>query len=217
MIWQREGLPPIGVAVNLSARQFTDENLLNDIRTALQETGLAPELLELEITESMVMRNAEQAIKLLAAIKQMGVRLAIDDFGTGYSSMALLKRFPIDILKIDRSFIREIPKNAEDNAIAEAIISMGKALNLTVVAEGIETPEQETFLRNHGCDEIQGYLFSKPIIPNEFAELQQQYMISQLKSLASQRVLSAHKKKTLGGGNDTDYEHGSFAAKTARH
>jgi diguanylate cyclase (GGDEF)-like protein/PAS domain S-box-containing protein len=205
MAWQREGLPPITVAVNLSARQFADENLLKNITTALQETGLAPELLELEITESMVMQNAEQAIKLLVAIKQMGVRLAVDDFGTGYSSMAYLKRFPIDTLKIDSSFIREIPKNAEDNAIAEAIISMGKALGLTVVAEGIETPEQEMFLRNHGCDETQGYFFSRPVAPDEFSELLRQHMISQLKSLASQRLQSIGKSKTLGGGHDLNH------------
>jgi diguanylate cyclase (GGDEF)-like protein/PAS domain S-box-containing protein len=213
MAWQREGLLPIGVAVNLSARQFANENLLKDIASALQETGLAPELLELEITESMVMQNAEQAIKLLAAIKQMGVRLAIDDFGTGYSSMAYLKRFPIDTLKIDHSFIREIPMNAEDNAIAEAIISMGKVLGLTVVAEGIETPEQEAFLRNHGCDEIQGYFFSRPVTPDEFSELLRQHMISQLKSLASQRLQSTGKKKTLGGGHDLNQAQWSNAVR----
>ena len=214
MAWQREGLLPIGVAVNLSARQFADENLLKDIASALQATGLTPELLELEITESMVMQNTEQAIKLLAAIKRMGVRLAIDDFGTGYSSMAYLKRFPIDTLKIDRSFIREIPKNAEDNAIAEAIISMGKALGLTVVAEGIETPEQETFLRNHGCDETQGYLFSKPIANTEFSELLRQHMISQLKSLASQRLQNIGKRKTPGGGHDLKH---AQMSNTVRH
>ena len=199
MAWQRQGLPPVHMAVNLSARQFADENLLTDIATVLQETGLMPELLELEITESMVMQDPERAIKLLAAIKQLGVRLAIDDFGTGYSSMALLKRFPIDILKIDRSFIREIPKNAEDNAIAEAIIGMGKALDLTIVAEGVETAEQDRFLREHICDEIQGYYFSKPVAHDEFAELQRQHMISQLKSLASQQLQHANGKGALAG------------------
>jgi diguanylate cyclase (GGDEF)-like protein/PAS domain S-box-containing protein len=217
MAWQREGLLPIGVAVNLSARQFADENLLKDIASTLQETGLAPELLELEITESMVMQNAEQAIKLLAAIKQMGVRLAIDDFGTGYSSMAYLKRFPIDTLKIDRSFIREIPKNAEDNTIADAIISMGKALGLTVVAEGIETLEQETFLRNHGCDETQGYFFSKPVAPDEFSELLRQHMISQLKTLAAQPLKRDGKRKAFDRGHDLKHAHGSFAANAIRH
>ena len=215
MAWQRQGLPPVHMAVNLSARQFADENLLTDIATLLQETGLMPELLEFEITESMVMQDPERAIKLLAAIKQLGVRLAIDDFGTGYSSMALLKRFPIDILKIDRSFIREIPKNAEDNAIADAIIAMGKALNLTVVAEGVETAEQERFLREHACDEIQGYYFSRPVAHDAFADLQRQHMISQLKALASQPLQSAGRKKALGGG--LNHAHGSFAANAVRH
>jgi diguanylate cyclase (GGDEF)-like protein/PAS domain S-box-containing protein len=217
MAWQRDGLLPIGMAVNLSARQFADENLLKNVAAALRETGLAPELLELEITESMVMQNAEQAIKLLTAIKKMGVRLAIDDFGTGYSSMALLKRFPIDVLKIDRSFICEIPKNAEDNAIAEAIINMGKALSLIVVAEGIETSEQETFLRNHGCDEIQGYYFSRPLAHDEFAEFLRQHMISQLKSLASQRLQDIGGREALGCSHDLKHVHGPFAANAVRH
>jgi diguanylate cyclase (GGDEF)-like protein len=171
MAWQRTGLPPIGLAVNLSTRQFSDADLLHDIREALAESGMPANLLELEITEGMVTQNAERAVQLLAAIKNMGVRLAIDDFGTGYSSLAQLKRFPIDTLKIDRSFIREIPTDAEDKAITEAIIAMGKTLSLTVVAEGVETPEQATFLREHGCDEMQGFYFSKPIPPEQFAEL----------------------------------------------
>ncbi|HJW53783.1 MAG TPA: EAL domain-containing protein, partial [Burkholderiaceae bacterium] len=111
------------------------------------------------------------ALKLLQAIKQMGVRLAIDDFGTGYSSLGQLKNFPIDTLKVDRSFIRDLATNAEDKAITEAIIAMGKTLSLTVVAEGVETMEQEAFLRTHACDEMQGYYFSKPVPPDEFAQL----------------------------------------------
>ncbi|OGA08077.1 MAG: diguanylate cyclase [Betaproteobacteria bacterium RIFCSPHIGHO2_12_FULL_69_13] len=169
--WQRQGLRPMRIAVNLSPRQFADPDLLTDIAAALRETGMPPELLELEITEGMVMHNPERAIALLTAIKQMGLRLAIDDFGTGYSSLAQLKRFPIDTLKVDRSFIREIPKDAEDRAITEAIIAMGKSLSLTVVAEGVETEEQQAFLREHACDQMQGYYFSKPIAPGEFAEL----------------------------------------------
>jgi diguanylate cyclase (GGDEF)-like protein/PAS domain S-box-containing protein len=169
--WQRLGLPPISLAVNLSTRQFGDADLLKDIREALTESGMRADLLELEITEGMVTQNAERAVQLLAAIKNMGVRLAIDDFGTGYSSLAQLKRFPIDTLKIDRSFIREIPMDVEDKAITEAIIAMGKTLSLTVVAEGVDTQEQATFLREHACDEMQGYYFSKPIPPEQFAEL----------------------------------------------
>jgi len=169
--WQREGLPPLCMAVNLSVRQFADENLLNDIADALESSGMKPELLELELTESMVMQNVERAGKLLSAIKQLGVRLAIDDFGVGYSSLTHLKRFPIDTLKVDRSFIRELPQNPEDKAITEAIIAMGKSLNLTVVAEGVETLEQETFLRDHACDEPQGYYFSRPITSDQFATM----------------------------------------------
>ena len=176
--WQREGLPPVCMAVNLSARQFADEGLIADIVAALKESGMKPELLELELTESMVMQNAERATRLLAAIKQMGVRIAIDDFGVGYSSLAQIKRFPIDTLKVDRSFIRDLEKNAEDRAITEAIISMGKTLSLTVVAEGVETQEQQTFLTDHACDAMQGYYFSKPIDREQFANFLRQHAAS---------------------------------------
>jgi EAL domain-containing protein (putative c-di-GMP-specific phosphodiesterase class I) len=171
MAWQHAGLPPVHMAVNLSPRQFADENLLTDLATVLRETGMRPELLELEITESMVMGNVDRAARQLNAIKEMGVRLAIDDFGTGYSSLAQIKRFPIDTIKVDRSFIREIPNDAEDKAIAEAIIAMGRSLSLTVVAEGVETEEQQAFLRAHACHEMQGYYFSKPVAAEQFAEL----------------------------------------------
>jgi EAL domain-containing protein (putative c-di-GMP-specific phosphodiesterase class I) len=127
-------------------------------------------------------------MKLLIAIKQRGVRLAIDDFGTGYSSMALIKRFPIDTLKIDRSFVREIPQNPEDNAIAEAIIGMAKALGLSVVAEGVETTEQENFLRARACEEMQGYLFSKPLAPEAFATLMREHVLGQLRTLAARHA-----------------------------
>ncbi|HZE54146.1 MAG TPA: EAL domain-containing protein [Bradyrhizobium sp.] len=165
MAWQREGLPAISVAVNLSPRQFLDANLLDDIDDVLASTGMPAHLLQLEITESMVMQNVERAIKLLDEIQSRGVRLAIDDFGTGYSSMSLMKKFPIDTIKIDRSFVRDLAESPEDRAIATAIISMGKALGLTVVAEGVETTEQDIFLRGRACDEVQGYLFSKPVQP----------------------------------------------------
>jgi diguanylate cyclase (GGDEF)-like protein len=167
MEWQRQGLPVITMAVNLSPRQFLDENLLYDLDDVLRETGMPAHLLQLEITESMVMQNIERGIKLLDAIQSRGVRLAIDDFGTGYSSMSLLKQFPIDTIKIDRSFVRDLAENEEDRAIATAIISMGKALGLTVVAEGVETSEQDAFLRRRECDELQGYLFSRPVPANE--------------------------------------------------
>jgi EAL domain-containing protein (putative c-di-GMP-specific phosphodiesterase class I) len=169
--WQRLGLPPISVAVNLSPRQFSDENLLPVIDEVLKETRMSPTLLQLEVTESMVMTNVDRAVKLLKAIKSRGIGLAIDDFGTGYSSMSLMKRFPVDTIKIDRSFVRELPEDSEDKAISQAIINLGKALGLTIVAEGVETVEQETFLRQQGCDEMQGYLFSKPVPPAQIPDL----------------------------------------------
>ena len=171
MAWQRRGLRPVSMAVNLSPRQFADENLLQDIDEALAASGMSPVLLQLEVTESMVMRNVSRAVKVLDAIQSRGIRLAIDDFGTGYSSMSLMKQFPIDTIKIDRSFVRDLPKDSEDQAIAQAIISMGKALGMTVIAEGVETVEQQSFLREHACDEMQGYLFSKPLPPQQLAEL----------------------------------------------
>jgi EAL domain-containing protein (putative c-di-GMP-specific phosphodiesterase class I) len=137
----------------------------------LNETGMLPSLLELEVTESMVMHNPARFVSILTKIKDMGVRLAIDDFGTGYSSLAQIKNFPIDTLKVDRSFIRNLPQDSENRAITEAIIIMGKNLSLTVVAEGVETKEQEKFLKEQVCDEMQGFYFSKPIEPDRFADL----------------------------------------------
>jgi diguanylate cyclase (GGDEF)-like protein len=171
MVWRRQGLPPLSMAVNLSPRQFSDENLLQDIDDALAASGMPAELLQLEITESMVMHNVLRAIELLEIIRGRGVRLAIDDFGTGYSSMSLMKKFPVDTIKIDRSFIADLPHDSEDRAIAQAIISMGKALGLTVIAEGVETAEQAAFLREHACDEMQGYLYSKPVPPERIPDL----------------------------------------------
>lgn len=169
--WQQQGLPALCMAVNLSVRQFYDEGLVRTVATTLESSGMKPELLELEITEGMVMQDADRAIRILREIKKLGVRLAIDDFGVGYSSLAQIKRFPIDTLKVDGSFIRDIPGNTEDRAITEAIIAMGKTLSLTVIAEGVETQEQETFLRDHSCDESQGFYFSRPIEPEQFAAL----------------------------------------------
>ena len=171
MAWQHAGLPALSMAVNVSPRQFLDENLLRDIDEVLASTGMDPKLLQIEITESMVMLNIDRAIQLLDAIQSRGVRLAIDDFGTGYSSMSLMKQFPIDTIKIDRSFVRDLAHDSEDKAIAQAIIAMGKALGLTVVAEGVETVEQSAFLCQNECDEIQGFLFSKPVPSENIVEL----------------------------------------------
>ena len=171
MAWQRRGLRPVTMAVNLSPRQFADDGLLHHIDEALDACGMSPTLLQLEITESMVMQNVSRAVRIMDSIQSRGIRLAIDDFGTGYSSMSLMKQFPIDTIKIDRSFVRDLPIDSEDQAIAQAIISMGKALGMTVIAEGVETLEQEAFLRSHACDEMQGFLFSKPLPAKQMADL----------------------------------------------
>jgi diguanylate cyclase (GGDEF)-like protein/PAS domain S-box-containing protein len=161
--WVRAGTKPIRVAVNLSPRQFANRALAADVASALANAGLKAEFLELEITESMVMQNPEQAVQTLNDFKSMGVQLSIDDFGIGYSSLSYLKRFPIDSIKIDRSFVKDLPHNADDAAIARAIIAMAQSLRLKTVAEGVENEAQLTFLAQHGCDEIQGFFFSEPL------------------------------------------------------
>jgi diguanylate cyclase (GGDEF)-like protein/PAS domain S-box-containing protein len=168
---QEEGFPPLYVAVNLSARHFKHKDLVSTIARILNETGFNPNHLELEVTESIIMENAETTIATLRELKAMGVCLSIDDFGTGYSSLSYLKRFPIDILKIDQSFVRDISTDADDAAIATAIISLAHSLKLKVIAEGVETEEQLIFLHTHECDRVQGYLFSKPIPVEAFKEV----------------------------------------------
>jgi EAL domain-containing protein (putative c-di-GMP-specific phosphodiesterase class I) len=159
--WERDGLPDTVVAVNLSRRQFVHGNLVKDIEQALDRTGCNANSIVLEITESMVMHNPERAIRLIKGLKEIGLQIAIDDFGTGYSSLAYLERFPVDALKIDRSFIDIC--NAGNVAITQAVISMAHSLKLNVIAEGVETKQQFDFLRDHGCNEIQGYYVSKPL------------------------------------------------------
>jgi diguanylate cyclase (GGDEF)-like protein/PAS domain S-box-containing protein len=161
--WQDEGLPALPVAVNVSAAQFLHGGFRELIRKVLRETGLSSEYLELELTESLLLSNADATFSVLQELKAMGLKLAIDDFGTGYSSFSYLKHFPIGKLKIDRSFIRDVAIGPDDAAITAAIISMAKTLNLKVIAEGVETEAQMSFLRAHHCDEIQGYYFSKPL------------------------------------------------------
>lgn len=172
--WQAQGLPALTLAVNLSARQFNHPDLSEHINDVLIRTGFAPDMLELEITESLVMQNPERAIELMIKIKQMGVRFAIDDFGTGYSSLGQLRHYPIDTLKIDRTFIHDLDKSTEDQAISKAIISMGKTLGLTVVAEGVETARQLAFLREHHCDQIQGFYYHRPCNSENFIAWYQQ-------------------------------------------
>lgn len=167
--WQAEGLAPVRVSVNLSARQFQHEDLAQRVRAVLEQTGLAPRYLELEITESTVMDDIDVARKALHALKEVGVALSIDDFGTGYSSLSYLKRFPIDVLKVDRSFITDVMNDPNDAAIVRAIIALAHGLDLEAVAEGVETMEQVTFLKANGCDEIQGYYYSPPVWPERLA------------------------------------------------
>jgi EAL domain-containing protein (putative c-di-GMP-specific phosphodiesterase class I) len=155
------------VAVNLSPKQFRQKNLVRSIAAALERTGLAPRFLELEVTESSVMEQAEFTIRTLHELKSMGIHLSIDDFGTGYSSLSYLKRFPIDALKVDQSFVRDIPGDPEDAAIASAVIALGHSLRLTIVAEGVETAEQLAFMRERGCHRVQGYYFSRPMPAGE--------------------------------------------------
>jgi diguanylate cyclase (GGDEF)-like protein len=169
--WQDAGLPPLRVAVNISGRQFQRHDLLATIRRTLDETRLPAHQLELELTESSIMKNHEQAIRTLGELKAMGVRISIDDFGTGYSSMQYLKRLPIDVLKIDRSFVQDATTDPDSAALIMGIIALAHNLRLKVVAEGVETEEQRRFLHLLRCDKMQGYLFSKPLPPEAFAEL----------------------------------------------
>jgi diguanylate cyclase (GGDEF)-like protein/PAS domain S-box-containing protein len=168
--WQSDGVPAVSVAVNVSAVQFRQEGFCQLIRKVLDETGLAPQYLELELTESLLLANAEVTFSVLQELKDMGVTLAIDDFGTGYSSFNYLRQFRVSKLKIDRSFIRDIAVNPDDAAITTAIISMAKSLNLKVIAEGVEDEAQMSFLRAHQCDEIQGYYFCKPLAVDKVAD-----------------------------------------------
>lgn len=169
--WQVANPSRIRVSVNLSARQFRQEGLVQVVAQVLEETQLDPDLLVLELTETCVMENVEASVLTLRQLKEMGVHISIDDFGTGYSSLNYLKRFPIDTLKIDQSFVREVTLDANDAAIARAIIAMAQSLQLKVIAEGVETEEQSNFLRQSGCHAMQGYLFSRPLPAPEFEKL----------------------------------------------
>ncbi len=171
MAWQKQGLPRLSIAVNLTARQFGDEHLLRDVASILQSTGMEACLLELEIHESLLIRDIERTLRILTQLKALGVRIAIDDFGTGYSSLATLQRFPLDTIKIDRSYIRDVGTYAADSSLMKAIIAMGKNLSLTVVAQGVETKEQAEFLRANACDELQGFYFNKPLSAQRSTEL----------------------------------------------
>ncbi|MBI3909053.1 MAG: EAL domain-containing protein, partial [Pseudomonas fluorescens] len=166
--WHQAKVRVPKVSVNISARQFSDGQLGTRIATILKETGVPPACLELELTESILMREVSEAMQILAGLKNLGLSIAVDDFGTGYSSLNYLKQFPIDVLKIDRTFVDGLPSGEQDAQIARAIIAMAHSLNLAVIAEGVETHEQLDFLREHGCDEVQGYLFGRPMPASRF-------------------------------------------------
>ena len=170
-VWQDAGLAPMRLSVNFSARQFQQPTFITDVGEILKETNLDPRWLELELTESSIMKDPEAAIEKLHELKLMGIKVAIDDFGTGYSSLNYLKRFPIDTLKIDKSFVADVCKDPHDTAIVRAIINLGHALDVTVIAEGVETKEQLQYLSALECDVVQGFLFSKALSPKAFEEL----------------------------------------------
>jgi diguanylate cyclase (GGDEF)-like protein/PAS domain S-box-containing protein len=174
--WQEAGYGPLQIAVNLSGRQFRQQHIVQTVEEAIRETGFDPRRLEIEITESILMRSAEETVQTLRELKAMGLRVSVDDFGTGYSSLNYLTRFPIDALKIDQSFVRDIAADPGDAAITAAIIAMARGLKLDVVAEGVETQDQLTYLRQRGCRLMQGYLFSRPVPAEEFVKQLQDQM-----------------------------------------
>jgi len=170
-VWQLAGIGDLRVAVNVSGQQFHHAKVVKSLEQILKTTGLDPRFLEIELTESLIMENATENIAALHALKEMGFTLAVDDFGTGYSSLSYLTAFPVDVLKIDRSFVKDIPARPNDMAIVTAIVAMARSLNLSIVAEGVETEEQLAFLVGLGCEYFQGFLFAKPVPSAEFIAL----------------------------------------------
>ena len=171
--WHEKGYAGLYVAVNLSTRQFREPDLIETIEQVLESTGLSPDCLKLEVTESGIMKDPEQAVAKMKILRAKGIRFSIDDFGTGYSSLSYLKRFPIDTLKIDRSFVTDCSTNKDDQEIIKTIISMAQSLNLETVAEGVETEEQLDFLIRQGCHIMQGYYFDQPMPANKFEKILQ--------------------------------------------
>jgi diguanylate cyclase len=178
--WVTRGLPPVRISINLSARQFQQDDFVRQVADVLAETGLDPARLELEITESVAMDNADHTVEILQRMQELGVRLTIDDFGTGYSSLSYLKRFPLHALKIDRSFVQDIATDPRNAAVAQAIVALGHGLSIDVIAEGVETEEQRTLLQAQGCQALQGYLFSRPLPPHRFSALLRPRMVAEL-------------------------------------
>ena len=174
MLWENSDYPQFRVAINLSAKQLRQKTFVATVKQILEETGIDPQLLELELTESAIMQNTEEAIIIMQKLKDIGISFSIDDFGTGYSSLNYLKRLPLDKVKIDYSFVRDITTDTDDRTITKAIIDLSHSMNLKVIAEGVETKEQLDFLRKNGCDEAQGYYYHKPLGADEFPKIFQQ-------------------------------------------
>jgi EAL domain-containing protein (putative c-di-GMP-specific phosphodiesterase class I) len=171
MAWQAQGLPALPVSVNVSARQFLQPDLVATVAAALDATGMPGHLLEIEMTETVYARNAERVADIMSLLRELGVRFSIDDFGTGYSNLGYLKRFHLDGLKIDQSFVRNVDRDPGDAAIALAVIAMARTLDLEVIAEGVENAAQYAFLKRHHCDEVQGYYFSAPVDADALARM----------------------------------------------
>jgi EAL domain-containing protein (putative c-di-GMP-specific phosphodiesterase class I) len=171
LAWREQGLPPLTIAVNLSARQFFDPSLEDDLVAVLQESGMAPELLELEINESVLARDTRKTLPVLEGLKKLGVRITVDNFGTGYSALAVLGQLPLDTIKVDRIFMREDSGNAHARDVINGILAMGKVLSPSVIAHGVETKEQVDFLRSHACEQVQGFYFGRPVRAAEVAEM----------------------------------------------
>jgi EAL domain-containing protein (putative c-di-GMP-specific phosphodiesterase class I) len=169
--WLDAGFAPVPMAVNISAVEFRSKDFVENVRAVLKESHIDPHCLELELTESVLMKHAESTVTMLKSLKEIGVQLTVDDFGTGYSSLSYLRQFPIDALKVDQSFVQEISSRTDDAAIVSAVISMGNSLKKRVIAEGVETREQLDFLTAEGCEEAQGYYFNRPMVANQFAKL----------------------------------------------
>jgi EAL domain-containing protein (putative c-di-GMP-specific phosphodiesterase class I) len=169
--WRAEGLAPLRLALNISGRQMIDTNLVAALAEAIVDTGTSPGLIELELTESVIMSDLPAARRMIAELKSLGVRISLDDFGTGYSTLAYLKHFAADALKIDRAFVRDLPHDRGDSAIVSAVVALGHAMGLAVVAEGVETAEQAALVRRLGCDEMQGYHFAAPLSADRVASV----------------------------------------------
>jgi EAL domain-containing protein (putative c-di-GMP-specific phosphodiesterase class I) len=176
--WLDAGLPVLTIAVNVSAMEFRDASFLEDLFSTIGNTGFDPKSLEVELTESVLMKHAGSVAATLQSLREVGIRVAIDDFGTGYSSLGYLRKFPLDALKIDQSFVRQIDTAGEDTAIVTAVIGMAQSLKLRVIAEGVETVEELEFLRAHHCEEAQGYYFSRPVPAEQFAKLMKERVSS---------------------------------------